>query len=134
MSIKVVLDTNVLLSSTLWDGSVAQKLLFKLIKRDVKIFASEEILLEYKKVLKRDFEYSDEKILGIMEKLLLFLNLVAPVEKVDVMKEDPDDNKIIDCALASSSDCIITYDKHLLNLKSYGKVRIITPEGAFGLV
>ena len=123
-----------LLSSTLWDGSAAQKLLFKLIKRDVKIFASEEILSEYKKVLKRDFEYSDEKILGIMEKLLLFLNLVAPVEKVDVMKEDPDDNKIIDCALASSSDCVITYDKHLLNLKSFRKIRIITPEEAFGLL
>ncbi len=127
-------DTNVLLSSTLWDGSVAQKLVFKLIKHDVKIFASENILSEYKKVLKRDFEYSDEKILGIVEKLLLFLNLVTPVEKVDVIKEDPDDNKIIDCALASSSDCIITYDKHLLNLKSYGKVKIITPEETFGLI
>ncbi len=131
---RVVFDTNVLLSSTLWDGSVAQKLVFKLIKHDVKIFASENILSEYKKVLKRDFEYSDEKILGIVEKLLLFLNLVTPVEKVDVIKEDPDDNKIIDCALASSSDCIITYDKHLLNLKSYGKVKIITPEETFGLI
>lgn len=131
---QVVFDTNVLLSSTLWEGSVAQKLLFKLIKHDVKIFASEDILAEYKKVLTRDFEYSDEKILSIVEKLLLFLNLVNPVEKVDVVKEDPDDNKVIDCALASSSDYLITYDKHLLNLKSFGKVRIITPEQAFGLI
>ncbi len=131
---RVVFDTNVLLSSTLWDGSVAQKLLFKLIKHDVRIFASEDILSEYKKVLKKDFEYSDEEILGIVEKLILFLSLVTPLEKVDVVKGDPDDNKIIDCALASSSDCVITYDKHLLNLKSYGKVRIITPEEAFGLI
>ncbi len=62
-------DTNVLLSSTLWDGSVAQKLVFKLIKHDVKIFASENILSEYKKVLKRDFEYSNDKLLGIVKKL-----------------------------------------------------------------
>lgn len=130
----IVLDTNVLLSSTLWDGSVAQKLLFKFLKHDVKIFASEDILAEYKKVLKRDFEYSDEKILSIVEKLFLFLNLVNPVEKVDVVKEDADDNEIIDCALASSSEYLITYDKHLLNLKSFGKIRIITPEEAFGLL
>ena len=37
---RVVFDANVLLSSTLWDGSVEQKLLFKLIKSDVKVFAS----------------------------------------------------------------------------------------------
>lgn len=71
---RIVLDTNVLLSSTLWDGSVAQKLLFKLIKGGVKIFASENILSEYKKVLERDFEYSGEKILSVLEKITLFLN------------------------------------------------------------
>ena len=53
---------------------------------------------------------------------------------IEVVKDDPDDNKIIDCALASSSDCIITYDKHLLNLKSFEKIKIITPEEAFGLI
>lgn len=131
---RVVFDTNVLLSSTLWDRSVAQKLLFKLVKSDVKIFASEDILAEYKKVLKRDFEYSDEKILIIIEKLILFLNLSTPVEKVDLIKEDPDDNKIIECALASSSDYLITYDKHLLNLKSFRGIRVIKPEEAFGLL
>ena len=126
---RIVLDTNVLLSSTLWDGSVAQKLLFKFLKSDAKIFSSEAIISEYKKVLKRDFEYSDEKILSIVEKLLLFLNLITPVEKVDVVKEDPDDNKIIECALASNSNYIITYDKkHLLVLKEYKGIKIITPE------
>ena len=49
-----------------------------IIKRDAKIFASDEMLSEYKKVLKRDFEYSDEKILGIVEKLFLFLILSLP--------------------------------------------------------
>lgn len=84
---RVAFDTNILLSSTLWDGSVAQKLLFKLIKGDVKIFVSEDILSEYKKVLGRDFEYSNEEIHVIVGKLLLFLNLVTPVERLALSKK-----------------------------------------------
>ncbi len=109
-------------------------LLFKLIKNDVKIFSSEAILSEYKAVLKRDFGFTDEKIINIMGKVAFFLNLVMPAENVDVIKEDPADNKIIECALSSSSDYLITYDKHLLNLKSFEKIKIITPEKAFGLL
>ena len=131
---RVVFDTNVLLSSTLWDGSVAQKLLFKIIKSDVKVFASDEIASEYEKVLKRDFGYSDEEILNIRKKIMVFLNLVLPNEKIEVVKDDPDDNKIIECAIASSSDYILTYDKHLLKLKSFEKIKIITPVEAFGLI
>lgn len=55
MNIKVVFDTNILISSTLWDGSVSQKLLFKLIEQDAVIFSSTGILEEYQRILKRDF-------------------------------------------------------------------------------
>jgi len=47
MTIKVVFDTNVLLSSTLWHGSAAQKLLFKLIKAGSIAYTSAEIVEEY---------------------------------------------------------------------------------------
>ncbi|MBI2671412.1 putative toxin-antitoxin system toxin component, PIN family, partial [Candidatus Woesearchaeota archaeon] len=39
-----------------------------------------------------------------------------------------DDNKIIECAIDGNSDCIITKDKHLLKLKEYKGIKIITPE------
>ena len=126
---RIVLDTNVLISATLWNESVAQKLLFKLLKTDAKIFSSVEILSEYKNVLKRDFGYADDKITLILEKVLSFITLVKPTENVLVVKEDPDDNKIIECALASSSHYIITYDKHLLNIKKFKKIKILKPEG-----
>ncbi len=96
----VVFDTNILISSTLWNGSVSQRLLFKLIDKDVTIYSSKEILNEFKKVLRRDFEYTDEEIINIME-----------------------------CAIASNSKYIITFDKkHLLILKEYKGIQIITPE------
>lgn len=126
----VTFDTNVLLSATLWDGSVAQKLLFDLIRQGIKIYSTTEILSEYQKILKRDFEFPDEEASEIMEKILIFVNQVNPQMKVNAVKEDPDDNKIVECALESESRYIITYDKHLLNLKEYKGIQIIRPEEA----
>ena len=126
----VVFDTNVLISSTLWDGSVAQKLLFQLIRFNIPIFSSKEILSEYQKVLRRDFEYGDEETVKIMESVLSFITLVEPSKCVKAVQDDPDDNKIIECALASASGYIITYDNHLLKLKQHDNIRVITPEEA----
>jgi len=126
----VTFDTNVLLSATLWKGSVAQKFLFDLIKKEIKIYTTPEILSEYQKVLKRDFDFSDEEVAEITEKILLFVMVVHPNQKVDFVKEDPSDNIIIECALESSSEYIITYDKHLLNLKECKEIKIIRPEEA----
>ena len=128
--IKVVLDTNILLSSTLWNNSEAQKLLFKLIRKNVQIYSSVEILSEYQEVLKKDFDYSDKEISYIVEKIFTFTTLIKPKKRVDVVKDDPDDNKIIECAIESSSKNIITYDKHLLNIGEYEGIKIIKPKEA----
>jgi len=123
-------DTNALLSATLWDGSVAQKLLFQFIKRRDSIYTTSEILSEYQEILKRDFDYTDEEIKRIMEKVFQFATLIEPKNKLNVVKEDPDDNMIIECAAESKSDYIITYDRHLLKLEKYADIRIIKPEEA----
>lgn len=126
----VTFDTNILLSATLWDGSVAQKLLFNLIRQEIKIYSTAKILSEYQEVLRRDFDFSDEEVSEIMEKVFAFVTLVKPTMTINIVKEDPDDNVIIECALESNSKYIITYDKHLLNLKEYQGIRIIRPEEA----
>jgi len=61
------------------------------------------------------------------------LTLTTPNRKVDVVKEDADDNKIIECALESKSEYIISYDKHLLKLKEFQGIKIIQPEEALRL-
>jgi len=125
---KVTVDTNFLISSTQWDYSVAHKLLKKLILSDAEIFTTYDILDETAEVLERDFEYSKDEAKNIIEKILLFAKLIKPKQKVDVIKDDPDDNKVIECAIESSSDYIITYDRHLLKLKEYKGIKIVTPE------
>ena len=130
----VVLDTNVLISSTLWNDSVSQKLLFKLIHQDILICSSVEILKEYQNVLNRDFGYSNEEIMNIINRMILFIRIVTPKERIQLVKDDAEDNKIIECAIESSSSYIITYDKHLLNIKEYEGIKIIKPEEAMLLI
>ena len=124
---KVTVDTNFLISATQWDYSVAHKLLKKFILSDAKIFITQDILDETAEVLERDFEYSKNEAKNIIEKILLFAKLIEPKQKVEIIKDDPDDNKVIECAIESSSDYIITYDWHLLKLKEYKGIKIIKP-------
>ena len=124
----VTVDTNFLISATQWDYSVAHKLLKKLILSDVTIFTTQDILDETAEVLERDFGYNKDEAKNIIEKILLFAKLIKPKQKIEVVKDDPDDNKVIECSVESSSDYIITYDPHLLKLKEYKKIKIIKPE------
>lgn len=79
-------------------------------------------------VLKRDFNFSDEYVAEAVKKVLSFVTLANPKIKLDAVKDDPDDNPVVECALESKSKYIITYDLQLLKLKEYKGVQIIRPE------
>ena len=130
---RVTLDTNFLISSTQWEYSVSHKLLIKMIG-NTELFTTNEILEEFSKVLKRDFKYNQEEIEKIINNVSSFVTIVKPKIKIDIIKDDPEDNKVIECALESSSEYIITYDKHLLKLGKYLEIKIIKPEGVFNLI
>ena len=129
---KIAVDTNFLISATQWDYSVSYKLLLKLIRNNDTIFSTKEILDEFAEVLERDFLYSKEDIKSIVEKVLQFLTLVTPSNKIDIVKEDVDDNKIIECAVESKAEYIFSYDKHLLKLKEFQGIKIVWSEEALG--
>ena len=82
MTSKIVFDTNVLISATLWDNSVAQKVLFKCLRENIQIFSSQEIIEEYKEILARDFDYEEQEIGEILERIFQFVNMVVPSVKV----------------------------------------------------
>ena len=63
------------------------------------------------------------------ESLLLEKSLiVVPTEEVDIIKNDPDDNKFIEAALEGKAEYIVSQDKHLLLVKEYQGIKIIHPE------
>ena len=54
--------------------------------------------------------------------------LVVPNKKIEIVKDDPDDNKFIETALEGKAEYIVTQDKHLLKIKEFKGIKIITPE------
>jgi putative PIN family toxin of toxin-antitoxin system len=131
---RVVLDTNVLISATLFEGSEAQKLVNELVGCGAEIYCSEEMLSEYAEAIERDF-VAEKKLEVTKERLP---SLVADIRRLAVFVDadagirasrDPKDDKIIGCALAGGCGYLVTYDADLLDLKEFGKVRIVKPAG-----
>lgn len=124
----VVLDTNTILSATLWNNSEAQKLLFHLININAHLYISMPIIIEYQKVMQRDFKFTEQEIIEATTKILKIFQMVTPKEKVDIIKNDDTDNKIIECAICANAQYIISYDKHLLKLKKFRNIEIVLPK------
>ena len=57
--------------------------------------------------MKRDFNFSKEEVEEKVELILSFVEVITPSAKIEVVKEDPDDNKIVECAVESKSEYII---------------------------
>ncbi len=127
---KLFFDTNILVSATFWEGC-AYKLLFA---DDAIGYTSNAILKEYRRlVLMRDFGLSEEEIDVRLKKLLELLVIVSPSESLLVVKEDPDDDRVLEGAIEAKADFIVSYDNHLLKLKSFRSIRIVKPEEVLNL-
>ncbi|PIN94127.1 putative toxin-antitoxin system toxin component, PIN family [Candidatus Pacearchaeota archaeon CG10_big_fil_rev_8_21_14_0_10_31_24] len=129
---RVTFDTNVLVSATFWNGA-SSKLMEMAQICDINLVLSDDILNEYFRVL--DYEEIKDKIkdknLEIKESMMGILNLVeivSPKNRIDIIKEDPSDNIILECALEGKVDYIISQDKHLLKLKEFKGIKIVKPE------
>ena len=124
--IRVVLDTNVIISAIFWRGA-PYKVMKKALQRDFILVISPDILEEVSERLKHKFNLPREEIETLMNILLSYSDIVEPTTKVNVVKADENDNKIIECAIDGEADFIVTGDHHLLELKSYKSIKIITP-------
>ena len=124
---KVVLDTNVLISGILFGGNPRQ-VLELVIQGKIDAYISPSIFTEFREVLIRPkFGLTPEKCFSIAKEMEDLFCFVFPQIKVDLIKDDPDDNIILECALAANVKYIITGDPHLLNLESFDKIKIIPP-------
>jgi putative PIN family toxin of toxin-antitoxin system len=131
---KLVLDTNVLVSALISTKS-NPALLLDAAGKNYSLFISKDILSELEGVISRDkFGFSDEKIDSAIEAILSFSEVMNHEIKLDVVKSDPDDNKILECAVACGASYIVSGDKHLLNLKEYENIKIISPKDAIDLL
>lgn len=129
---EITVDTNVLISSTFWEGA-SFKIIKKVEDKKVNLILSKGIIKEFFSVLK--YKEIQEKIKDknlemkmTVDKLVSMSFILEPKEKIDIVKDDTDDNKFIECAIESNVDYIVSQDKHLLKLKEFKNIKIVTPE------
>ena len=126
---RVTLDTNVWLSGLIWRAEAA-KILTLAEKKKITIFCSKEILFEIAEVLNRERKFAmrdPDAAKEAIEKIIRLSSDTQIVTRTGIVHEDPDDNKIIDCAANSKSEYLITYDRHLLKLQKHKRIKIVHP-------
>jgi len=133
--IHAVVDTNVFVSSTLYEGSTSKLLSYWQRRRFVYLI-SKQILEEYIKVLSYPkFRLTEKEVKWIIqEELLPYVESVKIKIPVSVIKTDPSDNIFLSTAVEGKASFIISGDRHLLALKKYQDVQIVKATDFFHII
>jgi len=129
MKVKAVFDTNILISGLLFKGNESQLLEF-VESGGIELFISAELAAELENVL--DYPRI-VKVLILRQKnkekcLLTVANIASLVEprvRVDVTA-DGNDNRVLECAVEAGAEYVVSGDSHLLDIKSYKGVRVVS--------
>ena len=127
MTIKAILDTNVLISGIFWKGAP-----FQILKawqgRNFRLAMSLPILDEYRRVLEEMTNKRPSAVLGsILALIELHAEMVEPVHFAKTVCSDPDDDKFLEAAIAAAADYVVSGDTALLSLKNYRRIEIVRP-------
>lgn len=122
--IKVVLDSNILISAFFWEGNERS------ILRDCRegiyhLVLSDFILEEVDRILQEKFGVEEHLTRSYIREIFRFSEIVITKGLIDIIEEDPSDNRILETAVIGKVDFLITGDKHLLKVKEYQGIRIV---------
>jgi len=123
--VRVVFDTNILVSALVFPGGQGESALRRTILQTDVLVLSRPILDELLEVLGRKFARDAEELAHVAVFLSQLAILVAPKRRLRVVKDEPN-NRILECAVAGHAEAIVTGDKALLALKSNGSTRMLT--------
>lgn len=129
-ALRIVLDSNVIISGFLFGGHPARLLKYAL-DGSVRCFTSLPILDEVREVLRRPkFGLSSDQALTLIEELHDLCEVVTPKRSVRKVSADPDDNVVLECASAAGANMIVSGNSHLLDLGRWEGIDILSPADA----
>lgn len=127
---RVVLDTNVVTSGFLW-GGVPRQLLYAAHEKKLQLYTSTTLLLELTDILgrakcARKLVAAQLSVDQLVERYALLATVVHPSIIAPTIIDDPDDDHVLACASAAKAEIIVSGDRHLLDVKMYQSIRIMT--------
>jgi putative PIN family toxin of toxin-antitoxin system len=126
--IRVVIDTNIFVSS--FFGGNPKKIIDLWKNEEIALCLSKDILDEYIDVLQRVGLKDENEIGELLSFFAKGFNILftTNVPQIKAVKDDPDDDKFIECAVALKAYIIITGDKALITIGKYMGIKILTPQ------
>jgi len=121
----IVIDTNVIISSLVFGGK-PEKLVDLILSERLRVYTSSQLISELLDILKKKFKFTDSKLKLIEGEILENFKKVYPTKRIFASR-DVKDNKVLEVAVESGSEIIVTGDEDLLSLKKYGQVLIFRP-------
>jgi uncharacterized protein len=130
----VVFDTNIFFSAVGWQGR-PYECLEQARLGAVEGVTSQVLIDELAEKLREKLLFSDEQIDDTLADLLGYIRIVRVVEQLSVITSDPDDDRVLECAVAAGAHYIVTGDRrHLLPLGTFRGIAIISPAEFLALV
>lgn len=135
----IVLDTNVVISGLLTTKGPPAKIIAYWAAEEFDVAISTALLdelarvLKYERVRKR-LGKSQEMVKDLLKRFKTVAILTEPQLKLKVIGEDPDDDRVLECAVAAGAAYIVTGDEHLRKLKQYQGIIILSPAGFLTLL
>ena len=122
---RVVFDTNILISALLFPGGCAEAAVLRVINGMDEMIISREIIREVLSVLAGKFGKDREELSRIAVLLSEIGKLTVPSVRLRVLRDDPD-NRILECAVAGEADAVVTGDKAILALGEFRGIRLLS--------
>lgn len=128
---RLVLDTNTIVSGLLWKGPPHALLEAVRERRDLLVYSSPKLLAELADVLAREklaaaVAASGQSPEALNQRYLQVVRVVVPAIIAPVILVDPDDDHVLACALSARADLVVSGDVDLLNLKTYHGMPIVS--------
>ena len=125
--LRIVPDTGFYIAAALKDGFARSYLVGKGSKLfGYELFTSEAILLEVQAKLEDKFGFERNEVVKTIQDIRRVAMVVHPTQKLTVVR-DPDDNKILECAVEAEAHVLAAFDRDLLDLKEYKQIKIVHP-------
>jgi len=122
---RVVFDTNVYVSAFITTGGRGEAAYLRAVRGEVQLITSVPVLTELARKLREKFYWDDEHIKNACRHIASVAEVVKPKKRISVLSDDPD-NRILECAVEAKAEIIVTGDKHLLRLREYEKIAVVT--------